>query len=78
MNQQLSEQLKGTTGRQLADYLSKEVAKMVDVRNIPKGKDMAIQAEARAIACTLIEDMLINKIKVLNGDVEAPDENQYE
>lgn len=78
MPQQLLENLKGITGRLLVEYLQKEVAELVDVRKIPKSKDMGVQAEARGLAVEFIEKKLIEKIRILNGDQNPPEENEYE
>lgn len=78
MPQQLLENLKGITGRLLVEYLQKEVNALVDVRNIPKEKDMAVEAVARGLAVKFIEDKVIDKIRVLNGELETPEENEYE
>jgi len=55
-------------------FMEKLVREAVDIRNIG---DQNIESEkkGREVAVKILEENFVNRIKLLSGELEAPDEN---
>lgn len=60
-------------GKLLVGFLEKLIREAVDIRNI-KG-DAEAEKKGREVAVKLIEENIVNRIKILSGTIEAPDED---
>lgn len=67
----------GSDGKLLLKFCEKLVNSLVDIRNIPD-TDASIEKKARSISVRCIEEEFITRLKVLNGDIQSPEDDQYE
>lgn len=72
MFQRLSET---NDGKILIGFLEKLILQAVDIRNITGNAET--EKKGREVAVKLIEDNIVNRLKIMNGTLEAPDEDDY-
>lgn len=73
MNDQFLEKLaKSTIGRDLVQYLKDLEIKYADIRNLGD-----VKAEVRIDALKMMREGLLDKLLVLRGESEPPDNNEY-
>lgn len=60
-------------GTYLLPYLEKVKGHVSDIRN-PINVKPEIENEVRLAVCELLDELIINKFKVLNGEVETQEE----
>jgi hypothetical protein len=73
MNDQFLEKLaKSTIGRDLVQYLKDLEIKYADIRNLGD-----VKAEVRIDALKMMREGLLDKLLVLRGESEPPNNNEY-
>jgi hypothetical protein len=73
MNDQFLEKLaKSTIGRDLVQYLKDLEIKYADIRNLGE-----VKAEVRIDALKMMREGLLDKLLVLRGESEPPNNNEY-
>lgn len=60
-------------GRILTEFIERLIREAVDIRNITG--NVEAEKKGREVAVQLLEENFVNRIKILSGQVEAPDEN---
>lgn len=73
MNDQFLEKLaKSTIGRDLVQYLKDLEIKYADIRNLGE-----VKADVRIDALKMMREGLLDKLLVLRGESEPPNNNEY-
>lgn len=67
---------KGRSGKLLLEVCEEVKRRVADVRNPIKAK-LEIQNEVRLAVIEVIDSMLVEKIKVLSGEVSPPNKNEF-
>ena len=55
----------------------KIIKDVTDVSNFNKNKDLAVQLEAALLTKQVIEDVFVNRFKVLSGRTESNNPNEF-
>lgn len=63
-------------GRVIRGFCQKLVDTLVDIRNIPDG-NTDVEKKARTLAVRIIQEEIINRFKILNGELQAPDGEEF-
>lgn len=72
MFQRLSET---NDGKILVGFLEKLILEAVDIRNITG--NVETEKRGREVAVKLLEENIVTRLKIMNGTIEAPDEDDY-
>jgi hypothetical protein len=67
---------KGADGEILKKFLERIEMALIDIRNIPD-QNVDIEKKARTLAVNIIKENITDRLKVLNGEIEPPNEDDY-
>lgn len=77
MESKLKTLARGRTGKLLLEVLQELTDKVADVRT-PIGCKPELENQVRIATIKVIEEQLVEKIKILTGDISPPDKNEFE